>query len=161
MLGLRSLHYVRINFRDSLVRQSGHTVQHHGRIWVERIVELHDGIRTSPIGQKRHLTGIWELLQKRGIQQFPVRAAPPVDTLLHVPDNQVSIAFRDTVGKQRTEIVPLYPGSVLEFVYKEMVEPDTEFLVDERRVASVDYPFENSVGVVNAQHIFLSHKTCK
>jgi len=99
-----------------------------------------------------------ELFRNRRIQQFPVRASPAVDTLLDISDNKVFPTLGITLMKQRAEIAPLNIRRILELIQKEMLIPDSQFLIYERCIRTVDYITKNCIGIINAQYILLLHQ---
>ena len=101
------------------------------------------------------MDGIGELFPDLLGHQFPVGSPPAVYALFHVAYQQVLEITGIAVCDKRFEIIPLHPGGVLELVKQEMLEPDSQFLVDEGSVRTVYYPLENLVGIIQAEYILL------
>ena len=63
-----------------------------------------------------------------------------------------------TVMKQRTEIVPLYGRGILKLIQKKMIKADTDLLIYERGIRSVNDAFKYCVRIIYTQYILLLHK---
>ena len=91
----------------------------------------------------------FKLVRHNIIQQLPVRASPAVDALLDVSDYQALASLGLALMKQRAEIAPLHTGSILELVKKEMFITDSQLLIHERSIRTVDYVTKNRIGIID------------
>ncbi len=127
------------------------------RIREELVVELHDGPAGTviPVQYARGVLRQAEVPLQAAVQQFPVRSPPAVDGLFHIPHDEVVEAARLAVPEQRPEVLPLDGRGVLELVQQEILEPDTQLLIDEGRIGAVDDILEDGIGVVDTDDILL------
>ena len=81
------------------------------------------------------------------IQEFRVRVAESVNTLLDIADNQIIIAPGEAFKQQRLEIIPLQARCVLKFINQEVAIAPTDALIDKRSLAVADNQLEQRVSV--------------
>ena len=65
------------------------------------------------------------------VEKSPVAVAPPIDTLLHVADDEVGPAAHGLI-EQYAEVLPLNVAGVLELVYHDVFQLGTHLFKDER-----------------------------
>ena len=158
-LRLHILLHIGIDIGYDMSAVAENPVERLRRELVESVVKLHYRPGTSPVRRKAlfvsHRT---ELRLQLRIQEIPVRIPPPVNTLLHVAHDKIRVAVGHTVLQQRSEILPLNPGRILELIQQEMIEPHPQLLVYERSIASVNDAFQYGVRIIQTQHILLFHQ---
>ena len=160
ILRLHKLPRVRIYVMDLEVRfLTRHPIENRGSIFKESIVEFDYIPEASVVAVKCFHTALSKFSLNLARHHPPVGTAPAVDALLHIADKQILLPLRDTILDERSEIVPLNPGGVLELIQEEMLETHSQLLVDERSVRAVDYIPQNHIGIVQTQHVLLLHQS--
>ena len=147
--------HVLVNPTDFVAAQN--VVQLLCRIGEEGVVELYDCPAGAVVAVQNGLGAGFqaELPLQTGVQQVPVRTPPAVDGLFHIAHDQVVKPAGLAVLQQRTEVLPLDRGRVLELVQKEVLETDAQFLVHERGVGTIDDVLEDGIGVLDGDDVFL------
>ena len=153
ILDLHLLLYILIQLADDIGPQQG--IQFLGGIGEKGIIEMDNRRAGTVVPVQPGDACLVEFLLKAASQQVPVAPPPAVDTLFHIAHHQRIVSGGQAVLQQGTEIVPLDIGRILEFVQKEMVEPDAQFLVDKGGVRAVDNAFQDGVAVVQGQQVLL------
>src|SRR5690606_15274091 len=96
--------------------------QGNGNFGEKFIVKRHDLRTTSPVERKiinqilfRFVPPYLEL-RNLNFHNLPIAAAKPINGLFDISYDQIGIPFRHVILDQRSEVVPLYLGSILKFV---------------------------------------------
>ena len=155
----RHLAHIRIDDRHrAIFLEAVHPVEYGSSRLEEEIVEVHHICQTAVVGVKYFFLMAFKLVRHNIIQQFPVRASPAVDALLDVSDYQALASLGLALMKQRAEIAPLHTGSILELVKKEMFITDSQLLIHERSIRTVDYVTKNRIGIIDTENILFLHQ---
>ena len=143
-------------FPDCL-RRNALAVQHTRQSPEEDIVELDHICKASPVGVKTIIFHLIEMAPYLTVKKIPVRAAPPVDALLHITYYKVASSLGVAFQKERQEVVVLHTRGVLKLVQEEMIEPHAGLFIYERSVRAIDYVTKDFIGVIQTHYVLLLH----
>ena len=124
----------------------------------EGVVEVYDILHAPPVLLFEFHLGTRKVLAHFVRQKGPVGIAPAVDALLNITHDKVLVVIGIALLEKRPEVLPLYIGSILELVNKEILVAHTHLLVHEGSVAACDYVLEDDVRIVEHHHVLFFEK---
>ena len=113
----------------------------HG-LFEEFVVEVDDMARTAAVDVEGFDVDAQRRLPLDVAEDAPVAAAPTVDALLHVADEEVAAALGEALEEEHAEVLPLQSRGVLKLVDHDMAQQGADLLEDERRVAVAHHATE-------------------
>ena len=119
----------------------------------EHIIKRDDSRLRTVVGVEFHLFDFGMLVVREVLQQPPVSSSPPVDTLLHVTDDQRTGLMGNAVVDEYFEVVPLYCAGVLELVDHDILQRTADLLIDKRCIAAIDHVFDELLCVAEREVI--------